>query len=91
MIYTDEATYYSGLKVDFPAGHFTVQHNIGEYVRGGATVNRCENYFSILKRGLNGVYKHVSPQHLKRTFANTISATTIASRSATTTWRALRS
>ena len=66
MIYTDEATYYSGLKVDFPAGHFTVQHNIGEYVRGGATVNRCENYFSILKRGLNGVYQHVSPQHLKR-------------------------
>ncbi len=66
MVFTDEATYYRGLKVDFPAGHFTVQHNIGEYVRGGATVNRCENYFSILKRGINGVYQHVSPQHLKR-------------------------
>jgi transposase-like protein len=66
MVYTDEATYYGGLKVDFPAGHFTVQHNIGEYVRGGATVNRCENYFSILKRGINGVYQHVSPTHLKR-------------------------
>jgi transposase-like protein len=66
MVYTDEATYYSGLKVDFPAGQFTVQHNIGEYVRGGATVNRRENYFSILKRGINGVYQHVSPQHLKR-------------------------
>ena len=66
MVFTDEATYYAGLKADFPAGHFTVQHNIGEYVRGGATVNRCENYFSILKRGLNGVYQHVSPWHLKR-------------------------
>jgi len=66
MVFTDEATYYAGLKVDFPYGHFTVQHNIGEYVRGGATVNRCENYFSILKRGINGVYQHVSPQHLKR-------------------------
>jgi transposase-like protein len=66
MVYTDEATYYAGLKVDFPSGHFTVQHNIGEYVRGGATVNRCENYFSILNRGINGVYQHVSPQHLKR-------------------------
>ena len=66
MVYTDEATYYGGLKVDFPAGHFTVQHNIGEYVRGGATVNACENYFSILKRGINGTYQHVSPQHLKR-------------------------
>jgi hypothetical protein len=66
MVYTDEATYYAGLRADFPAGHFTVQHNIGEYVRGGATVNACENYFSILKRGLNGVYQHVSPTHLKR-------------------------
>lgn len=66
MVYTDEATYYAGLKADFPAGHFTVQHNIGEYVRGGATVNACENYFSILKRGIYGVYQHVSPTHLKR-------------------------
>jgi transposase-like protein len=63
MVYTDEATYYAGLKADFPAGHFTVQHNIGEYVRGGATVNACENYFSILKRGINGTYQHVSPTH----------------------------
>lgn len=61
MVYTDEASYYGSLKADFPAGHFTVQHSIGEYVRGGATVNACENYFSILKRGINGVYQHVSP------------------------------
>ncbi len=66
MVYTDEASYYAGLKADFPAGHFTVQHSIGEYVRGGATVNACESYFSILKRGINGVYQHVSPTHLKR-------------------------
>jgi transposase-like protein len=66
MVFTDEASYYGGLRADFPAGHFTVQHNIGEYVRGGATVNGCENYFSILKKGINGVYQHVSPTHLKR-------------------------
>ncbi len=30
------------------------------------TTNACENYFSILKRGLVGVYQHVSPKHLKR-------------------------
>jgi hypothetical protein len=35
-------------------------------VSGGTTVNACENYFSILKRGINGVYQHVSPTHLKR-------------------------
>ncbi len=66
MVFTDEATYYRGIAADFPAGHFTVQHNIGEYVRGGATVNACENYFSILKRGIYGTYQHVSPTHLKR-------------------------
>lgn len=66
MVFTDDASYYRGLKADFPAGHFTVDHSVGEYVRGGATVNACENYFSILKRGLNGVYQHVSPTHLKR-------------------------
>jgi transposase-like protein len=66
MVFTDEAAYYRGIAADFPAGHFTVQHNIGEYVRGGATVNACENYFSILKRGISGVYQHVSATHLKR-------------------------
>ena len=66
MVFTDEASYYRGVGADFPAGHFTVQHNIGEHVRGGATVNACENYFSILKRGITGVYQHVSPTHLKR-------------------------
>jgi transposase-like protein len=30
MVFTDEASYYGGLRTDFPAGHFTVQHNIGE-------------------------------------------------------------
>jgi hypothetical protein len=66
MVFTDEASYYRGLKTDFPSGHFTVDHSIGEYVRGGATVNACENYFSILKRGIYGTYQHVSPTHLKR-------------------------
>jgi transposase-like protein len=66
MVFTDDATYYRGIGADFPTGHFTVQHNIGEYVRGGAIVNACENYFSILKRGITGVYQHVNPTHLKR-------------------------
>ena len=48
------------------AKHESVNHGIGEYVRGGATVNACENYFSILKRGIYGTYQHVSPTHLKR-------------------------
>lgn len=49
--------------------HATVNHSIGEYVRGDAHTNTIEGYFSILKRGINGVYHHVSPQHLKRYLA----------------------
>jgi transposase-like protein len=46
--------------------HETVNHSIGEYVRGECHTNTIKGYFSILKRGINGVYHHVSPQHLKR-------------------------
>jgi hypothetical protein len=48
------------------AKHETVNHGIGEYVRGEAHTNTIEGYFSILKRGVTGVYHHVSAQHLKR-------------------------
>jgi transposase-like protein len=46
--------------------HQSVNHSIGEYVRGDAHTNTIEGYFSILKRGITGTYHHVSPQHLKR-------------------------
>lgn len=46
--------------------HSVVCHSRGEYVRGPIYTNTIENYFSILKRGLVGVYQHVGPQHLKR-------------------------
>ena len=48
------------------ARHDTVNHSIEEYVRGDAHTNTIEGYFSILKRGINGIYHHVSAQHLKR-------------------------
>ena len=36
-------------------------------MRGGFWyTNTVENYFSILKRGITGVYQRVSQQHLKR-------------------------
>ena len=38
-------------------------------VRGDVHTNTTENYFSILKRGIAGVYHHVSQQHLKRYLA----------------------
>jgi transposase-like protein len=48
------------------AKHEAVNHRIGEYVRGDAHTNTVESYFAILKRGITGVYHHVSQQHLKR-------------------------
>jgi transposase-like protein len=47
------------------ASHQTVNHQ-DEYVRGDVHTNTAENYFSILKRGINGVYHHVSEAHLPR-------------------------
>ncbi|MEZ5920272.1 MAG: IS1595 family transposase [Parvularculaceae bacterium] len=65
---TDEAVHYKGLGGEF-SGHYSVNHSIGEYVRGGAHSNTVENYFSILKRGITGTYHHVSEAHLKRYLA----------------------
>ncbi len=44
--------------------------NTGKYVRWEngicITTNAVEGYFSILNRGINGVYHHVGKQHLHR-------------------------
>jgi transposase-like protein len=50
--------------------HSLVNHKADEYVRHEegvcVTTNTVEGYFSILKRGINGVYHHVSKKHLHR-------------------------
>jgi len=65
IIMTDEFTAYRGLNEEF-ASHQTVNHKDKEYVRGNVHVNSAEGYFSLLKRGIVGVYHHVSSQHLDR-------------------------
>jgi len=62
-IMTDEFRAYRGLDKEF-ADHQTVSHGTREYVRGNAHVNSAEGYFSLIKRGIIGVYHHVSKQHL---------------------------
>ena len=64
-IYTDEAGQYHNLRKHF-SNHEFVRHGIGEYVRGAIHTNTIEGFFSIMKRGLTGVYQHVSKEHLKR-------------------------
>jgi transposase-like protein len=46
--------------------HSTVNHEAHEYTRGEIYTNTLENYYSILKRGLRGVYQHVDKKHLRR-------------------------
>ncbi len=48
------------------AAYDQVNHSKKEYARGVAHTNTIEGYFSILKRGIVGVFHHVSPQHLHR-------------------------
>jgi transposase-like protein len=61
---TDSFRSYAGLGAEY-AAHETVDH-WKEYVRGDVHTNTAENFFSILKRGINGVYHHVSEAHLHR-------------------------
>jgi len=62
---TDDAHQYKEIGKLF-ASHESVGHTYGEYVRGDAHTNTVEGFFSILKRGLNGIYQHVSEAHLHR-------------------------
>lgn len=66
---SDEAAVYKHVGWNFKGGHQTVAHTAKEYVRGDAYTNTIEGYFSILKRGIYGVYQHVSEVHLKRYLA----------------------
>ncbi len=65
-LHTDESRIYTRVGGEFSA-HRTVNHSAGEYVgKHGQTTNACENYFSIFKRGMKGVYQHCAEKHLQR-------------------------
>ncbi len=65
---TDEASVYTTVGWNF-ASHETVVHSRQEYVRGDVHTNTVEGFFSILKRGVYGVFQHVSEAHLQRYLA----------------------
>lgn len=61
---TDAAVVYKHLGADFD--HHTVNHSIGEYVRGQAHTNGIESFWATLKRGYKGTYHYMSKKHLSR-------------------------
>lgn len=63
-VYTDGWTGYDGLAAQEYV-HETVTH-MNEYVRGQVHTQGIENFWSLLKRGLNGTYVAVEPFHLSR-------------------------
>lgn len=67
---TDESPIYPRIGKEF-ASHGTVNHSANEYARlaGYMHTNTAENFFSILKRGITGVYHSVSEAHLHRYLA----------------------
>jgi hypothetical protein len=62
---TDEAKMYNVIGKKF-AYHGVVNHSKKEYVRGIDYTNTVENFFSIFKRGMRGIYQHCGSQHLQR-------------------------
>jgi transposase-like protein len=65
---TDESGVYWRTGEEFKS-HRTVNHSAKEYVRGDAHTNTVEGFFSIFKRGVYGIYHHVSEAHLHRYLA----------------------
>ena len=68
LLHTDESRLYGDAKA-MVAGHETVRHSAGEYVRGLVHTNTVEGVFSIFKRGMKGVYQHCGEKHLHRYLA----------------------
>ncbi len=62
-LYTDALMSYRGLETDFV--HQVVDHAV-EYVNGRVHTNGLENFWSLLKRGINGTYVSIEPFHLFR-------------------------
>ena len=48
-----------------PEKRHSVDHHIGEYVRGDIHINTVETFFAHLKRSIRGTFKGVSKKHLQ--------------------------
>jgi transposase-like protein len=65
ILMTDESQLYTGVGKKM-AAHESVKHSIKEYVRGDCHTNTAEGFFSLLERGITGVYHHIGKGHVGR-------------------------
>lgn len=65
-LYTDDHRSYIGIR---NYKHRSVNHSIGEYVRGQVHTNGIESFWALLKRGYYGIFHHITWKHLHRYLA----------------------
>jgi len=66
MIFTDEAPQYKRLtRMGMGWQHQRIHHRAKVYVRGDVHTNTIEGFWSLVKRGISGVYHSVSKKHLQ--------------------------
>jgi len=64
-VITDTYSSYKGLGEVYD--HESVKHTEGNYItEGDKHTNNIEGFWSLLKRGIIGIYHYVSPKHLQR-------------------------
>lgn len=63
LLYTDEWLGYRGVAKIYD--HSIVKHNQGQYVNGRIHTNTIEGFWSLLKRGIFGIYHFTSRKHLQ--------------------------
>jgi hypothetical protein len=62
---TDEWSAYQRPGREF-ASHESVNHSQEEWTRGDVHTQSIENFFSVFKRGMKGIYQHCSERYLAR-------------------------
>lgn len=63
ILMTDELNIYTALDGNFE--HHAVNHSAKQFVNGMAHTNGIENFWSHLKRGIDGIYHSISKEHLQ--------------------------
>lgn len=63
-VYSDQATVHRQLHKTYT--HDSVNHALSVYVEGDVNTNTIENFWSILKRGIYGIYHQVSDKNISR-------------------------
>ncbi len=64
-IYTDTASWYNTVQGERRYRHKRINHSAGVYVMGDIHTNSVEGFWSLIKRGIGGVYHSVSLKYLQ--------------------------